>query len=284
MMSIISSIKNFVCSSLSCCSTTQAINKFGYIPDLPDKRDFYFKQLMSELKLDSKLPDSVDLRPQMPPVLDQGNLGSCTANGSANAHFYDQIKQSGTGWCPSRLFIYYNERVIEGTVNSDSGATIRDAVKSMAKWGVCKEKQWPYINIEKKFRKKPQQFCYINALQFKALKYFRVNQNRTEMQTALAAGFPIIIGFSVYESFESDAVASTGIVPMPGPDEQLLGGHCVLIVGFDNAKQQYICMNSWGTSWGANGFFFIPYQYLEDPDLASDFWVLQLVKEKKQTA
>lgn len=250
---------------------SKPVKKYKWIRDLPDHRDFEFVP-----KTVGKLPTSVDLRPFCPPVLDQSDLGSCTANSIANAYYFDELKQKEvSAFALSRLFIYYNERVLEGTANSDSGAQIRDGFKSIASQGVVSEKSWPYIIS--KFKTKPSKKLYTEDLKNKALVYQSVSQNLTSMKSCLNDGYPFVFGFSVYSSFESDSVASTGIVPMPGKNESLLGGHAVLAVGYDDSKQVFIVQNSWGTSWGMKGFFTIPYAYLTNPKLASDFWTVRKV-------
>lgn len=219
------------------------------------------------------------MRPQNPPVYDQGQLGSCTANAIAAAIEFDQMKQhlgSPHPFTPSRLFIYYNERVIEHSVNSDSGAQIRDGVKSVSKQGDCPETEWPYDAT--KFTQKPPATCYRDALKYKAVSYARVTQTLTQLKGCLAAGFPIVLGFTVYDSFMSDAVAQSGVVPMPNlSTEKVQGGHAVVAVGYDDAQQRFIMRNSWGTGWGLQGYFTMPYAYLIDAQLASDFWQITLV-------
>lgn len=215
--------------------------RYGWIPDLPDQRDYIYAAPAPVLAV---LPKKVDLRPHCPPVLDQGILGSCTAHAIANAHRFDQIKQKATRvLIPSRLFIYYNERTMEGSIDSDSGAQIRDGIKSIAKQGVCPESQWPYDIA--KFARKPPARAYRDALQHQALSYQRVMQTLPQMKGCLAAGYPFVFGFSVYQSFEAELVAKTGKVPMPKSEERSLGGHAVLAVGYDDAKQAMIVMNSW---------------------------------------
>jgi C1A family cysteine protease len=230
----------------------------------------------------SELPAKVDLRPQCPPVYDQGQLGSCTANAIGAAHAFAQMRHYKRNFMPSRLFIYFNERVMERTVDTDSGAMIRDGMKSVAKVGVCTETSWPYdIN---KFRDKPGSKCYAEAEKNQAIVYRRVLQNLHQLQGALANGTPVVFGFSVYESFESPEVARTGDAPMPARKEQLLGGHAVLAVGYDDKSQRFIVRNSWGTGWGKQGYFTMPYAYVTNPQLAQDFWALDTVEEPSEPA
>jgi C1A family cysteine protease len=254
------------------------IQGYGWKPDLPDMRDYKFSSPVEA----SQLPPSVDLRPQMPKtVYDQGQLGSCTGNAIAGAVQFDRMRQKlqHAELIPSRLFIYYNERVIEHSVNEDSGAMIRDGIKSVAKLGVCYESgthSWPY-SIGK-FTAKPPPACYTEAQKSQAVQYSRVARTMNDMKGCLAAGFPFVIGFTVYESFESDAVASTGEVPMPQPNEQVLGGHAVLVCGYQDDKSHWIVRNSWGPGWGAGGYFYMPYDYLMNPDLSDDFWTVRLME------
>jgi len=225
----------------------------------------------------SALPAKVDLRAECPPVYDQGQLGSCTANAIGAAHAFAQLRQFKRDFMPSRLFIYFNERVMEHTVETDSGAMIRDGMKSVAKVGVCPEALWPYdIN---RFSDKPSDKCYTEAEKNQAIIYRRAIQNLHQLQGGLASGSPVVFGFSVYESFEGPDVARTGVVPMPRHDEKLLGGHAVLAVGYDDASQQFIVRNSWGTGWGQDGYFMMPYAYVTNPQLAQDFWTLETVEE-----
>jgi C1A family cysteine protease len=248
-------------------------NQYGWKPDLPDQRDHLYE---APFHLFRVLPSQVDLRPGCPPVYDQGALGSCTANAIAGALEFDQMKQGESVMVPSRLFIYYNERVMEGTVSSDSGAAIRDGIKSVNKQGACPETEWPYdITM---FDILPSSQAYQDALLHRSVHYSRVSRNIGQMKACLAAGFPFVFGFAVYESFESDEVASTGIVPLPAQDEQVLGGHAVLAVGYDDAQQRFLVRNSWGDSWGMQGYCTMPYDYLLNNGLSSDFWTIKTVK------
>jgi C1A family cysteine protease len=249
------------------------IVRYGWIPDLPDRRDQLY---VAPPELSQILPPMVDLRPNCPPVYDQGQLGSCTANAIAGAVEFDLLKEKQQGiFIPSRLFLYYNERVIEGTVNSDSGAQLRDGIKSVATQGDCPESLWPYDIA--KFAIKPPTNCYAQALKFKAVQYQRVLQDANQMKGCLASGFPFVLGFTVYESFESQQVSTTGHAPMPAPSEKVIGGHAVVAVGYDDSNQWFILRNSWGSTWGLQGYFTLPYTYLLDQNLASDFWTIRLV-------
>jgi len=261
---------------------------YGWRPDLPDARDHLFLPPESA----TGLAESHDLRPKAAPVVDQGQLGSCTANAIAAAHMFDQIKLGNTPvFQPSRLFIYYNERVMEGTVSEDAGAFIRDGIKSINKQGVCPETNWPY-NINK-FTNKPTTTAYALAKKHCAVSYSRIRRNLTSMKHCLMDGYPFVLGFTVYESFESSQMSDNGRMPMPAQSESVLGGHAVLCVGYINngsavGKElmmpdgegggHFIVQNSWGTDWGDKGFFYMPYGYLLNEDLSDDFWVVKAVR------
>lgn len=246
------------------------VQRYGWKPQLPDHRD-----LMWVIPKDVVLPPSVDLRPGCPPVYDQGELGSCTANAIAAAYEYEMKLQGLPDFMPSRLFLYYNERVIEGDVDQDNGAQIRDGIKTLAKQGICEELHWPY-DIEK-FADRPADTCYQEALENKALVYQGLARSPRMLKACLAANRPFVFGLSVYESFESEAVAKTGVVPLPQPGESCVGGHAVLCVGYDDAKDAFLVRNSWGPGWGEQGYFWLPYEYVIGKGLASDFWTLKKV-------
>jgi C1A family cysteine protease len=253
---------------------------YGWKPDLPDARDHNYKMVKPRAAL-----RNVDFRKThiMPAVFDQGNLGSCTGNGISFALTFLALnhvtqKKPRIEMPFSRLFIYYNERVIEGTVNEDSGAYIRDGIKSVNKVGCCSEKTWPYA--VSKFTKKPPSPAFKSALNYQALEYQRIdNTNKNEIVDALTQGFPVVHGFTVYDSFESLSVEKTGIVPMPDLNrEEVLGGHCTVIVGYYLESDRFACANSWGTGWGQSGYYTIPAAYLTNPNLADDFWTIRLLK------
>lgn len=232
----------------------------------------------------SVLPSSVDLRANCPPVYDQFDLGSCTANAIAGAFEFDILRQKLTDFVPSRLFIYYNERMDDGDVSADAGSSISESIKAVENYGVCPETEWPY-NISQ-FAVKPPTQCYTDGQKNKGLIYAKVANEiiPSVMKLCLSEGNPFVFGFTVYESFESDAVAQTGIVPMPATDatgkitESVVGGHAVMCVGYDDSKKMFLCRNSWGSSWGLAGYFWIPYEYLTNQYLAADFWTLKTVQ------
>jgi C1A family cysteine protease len=257
------------------------VRGYGWRPQLPDVRDTLYAA-----KLTGPLPSECDLRPSMPPVYDQGQLGSCTGNAIAGAMEYERDRQGLSDFVPSRLFVYYNERALEGTVSSDSGAVIRDGIKVVNSDGVCPETMWPYdIGM---FSVKPPKRCYVAATTDKAVQYEAI-QTLGDLKDAIASNLSVVFGFTVYQSFESPAVAQSGVLPMPTPHEATVGGHAVVAVGYNDSKNQVIVRNSWGASWGDQGYFYMPYQYMtgskassdsspiNGAHLASDFWAIQLV-------
>jgi len=264
--------------------TPRNTSHYGWVPDLPDARDHLFSAPRLAI---ANPPPKTDLRAGLPAVYDQGQIGSCTANAIAGAVEFDLLKQQLADFMPSRLFIYYNERAMEGSIGSDSGAMIRDGVKSIAKQGVCPETEWPYdatpADDDGSFpagaaaSTKPPNAVYQDALKTRATSYQRLVQTLDQLKGCLAAGYPFVFGFSVYESFESKEVADTGDAPMPSPDEKLLGGHAVLAVGYDDSTQRFLVRNSWGAGWGKEGYFTLPYAYLTTHGLASDFWTVRIM-------
>ena len=248
------------------------VHKYGWKKDPADHRDHV---MMFPFHAD--LPAKADLRDKMPPVYDQNTLGSCVANSIGGAHHYNQLKQNDVDpFIPSRLFIYFNAREMEGTINEDAGAFIRDGMKAVAVQGVCPEPMWPYV--EDQFATKPGKECYVEAEKHQALRYARVRQDLHDLKQCLVDGYPIAFGFKVYSSMENAEVARTGMVPMPGHGDEEQGGHAVLIVGYDDAMQRFIVRNSWGAEWGDKGYFYLPYAYVTDSGLSSDFWTIRFIE------
>ena len=248
-------------------------SRYGWIPDVPDQRDMLYGAVRP---VPSTLPPHIDLRPTCSSVEDQGNLGSCTGNALAGAVEFLERKDNVRFIDASRLFIYYNERALEGTIKSDAGAMIRDGIKTLKNQGVCSERTWPYIIS--KFSVKPGAACYKEALKRQITSYHRI-LTLDEMRACLAEGFPFVFGFTVYESFESQEVAHSGVVQMPQPNERSLGGHAVLAVGYDDVQKRFIVRNSWGTGWGQKGYFTLPYEYLANRNLADDLWTIRRGEE-----
>lgn len=250
------------------------IQHYGWRPDTPDLRDRAAK-VVAPLRI-SALPPSVDLSAHaaMPPVYDQGQLGSCTANAIGGAFEYELRRQQLADFVPSRLAIYYGERVIERTVKSDAGAEIRDGMKVISKQGAGPETLWPYVIS--RFTRAPSAAYLAAAKKHLCLSYERVEQTEVGIKRALAGGYPIVFGISVYDSFESDAVAKTGRVPMPKTSEKLLGGHAILMTGYVTSRVRF--RNSWGKSWGLGGYATLPLDYVLSTDLSSDFWIVKIVE------
>jgi C1A family cysteine protease len=237
---------------------------FGWIPDKKDSRDFIYRSPIA-----IALPKRVNLESDLPPVYDQGDLGSCVLNaGAANIYFVHK-KNCMPIFNPSRLFMYYDVRELEGAIYEDSGCSIRDAIKCVAKDGVCDEEEWPY-NISR-FTEKPTTHCYTDALLHRIVSYHRISTILNDMKSCLAEGYPFIMGVTIYENFPMET--STGIIPMPSG--QSIGGHAMLVVGYDDDMGRFIIRNSWGEKWGDKGYGYIPYEYLTNPMLGGDYWTIR---------
>lgn len=245
--------------------------KYGWRKQKPDFRDHEFHQYYLSKQ---SLPTHVDLRANCPDVYDQGDLGSCTANSLAGMIEFLLKKEKKEAFTPSRLFIYYNERLLEHTVNQDSGADLRDGMKVLAKQGSPHESLWWYD--VSKFKEKPNKAVYDDGLKHLISNYMALT-SVSQIKQCLADGYPAVFGFTVYSSFESKEVAKTGIVPMPSRREQDVGGHAVMLVGYDDHRQVYIVRNSWSAAWGDHGYCYMPYAYVNNSNLAGDFWTTRFV-------
>lgn len=235
---------------------------FGWQPDLPDQRDRHYAQALK-----GELPAIVDLRGGCPPVYNQGALGSCTAQAVVGLCQFSELEEKRKLGTPSRLFVYYNTRVIQGSVNQDSGASIRNAIKSVVDKGFCRETLWKH-DI-RRFKTKPTDEAYQAAESFKVKAYQRVKQTEVALKEAVANFNPVVFGFSVYENFKD--TGKDGKVPMP--KGKVTGGHAVLIVGYDDNKKHFIVRNSWG-DWGDGGYCYMPYAFVTAANIASDFWTI----------
>ncbi|OLQ08590.1 putative peptidase C1-like protein [Symbiodinium microadriaticum] len=294
--------KNSLVSSLP----TRSIQKFGWKPEL-----WLIKKKAEGQK------EIVDLRPMNGgfPIFNQGHLGSCTANALAAAfhftlHKMEAIEMGGStstrakdalsmvsmrfataqefkdfaDFTPSRLFIYYNERLVEGSVNQDAGAMIRDGIKTMSKVGVCPESVWKYDDGPTFFKQEPNQQAYDIAQKCRVMGYARVAQDLSQFKMCIKSGYPFVFGFAVLSSFQTAEVARTGKMVMPQATDQQLGGHAVCAVGYDDFQQCFIVRNSWGEGWGDKGYFYMPYEYICHPSLASDFWAINWVEGFKNAS
>lgn len=241
---------------------------YGCRPDKIDRRDHVMRPMAV------RIPAAVDARPHCPPVMDQSSLGSCTGHGITGAFRYERMMKGLRDIPLSRLQLYFDERKIEGTIASDAGAEIRDGIKCVKNIGVAHESLWPY-KISK-FKTRPTAAVYADALKIKATGYERVAVSATALRQAIAMGHTPVIGVMLYESFESDAVTKNGIVPMPAAHEQIVGGHCLYVVGYGQHRGYFTVRNSWATDWGDKGDCYFPMEYLGDPDLGSDYWIVKL--------
>jgi len=270
--------------------------KFGWRPDMPDHRDqtVTFNKVEAPSHIKKKVEGAkelIDLRPMNGgfPIFDQGHLGSCTANALAAAFHFTLHKMTVENhkdfadFTPSRLFIYYNERLVEGSVNQDAGAMIRDGIKTMSKVGVCPESVWKYDDQHDFFKQQPSDKAYELAQKCKVVGYARVAQDLSQFKMCIKNGYPFVFGFAVLTSFQTAEVARTGKMVMPQPTDQQLGGHAVTAVGYDDFKQCFIVRNSWGEGWGDKGYFYMPYEYICHPSLAHDFWAINWVEGFKNT-
>jgi C1A family cysteine protease len=244
--------------------------KWGWKKDPDDSRDIPFKAVRLGL---------VNIAPVVylikPPVKDQGDFGSCVFNGIIEE--MESVMISNDTIPPvvlSRMFAYWNYRNQYDNINNDSGAFPRDALKVIAKDGICLEEHWQYI--DKNFTAKPPEECWEEAKKYKIESYHTLN-SLDDMMENVAEGWPFGCGINIYKSFTSKEVAKTGIVPMPSPGEEWLGGHYVFFWGYDRHKQVFHGQNSWGKGWGKDGSFTIPFDYLTNNSFCDDRWTVRTI-------
>ena len=245
--------------------------KFGCNPQSEDKRDLLYVKVSAPIEF-----GPIDLRSQCPPIRNQGNLGACSAFGSTTLFDFVRKKNKLQNWLPSPLFTYYSTRKLTGQEANDSGACVRDALKSTVKDGVAMERVWPYKVA--KFAENPPQEVWDDAEKHQTLKYLSININdKNSFLSCLNEGYPFIFGIRLYSSFSSATVFFTGRVPIPNTQtEQLLGGHCMMAVGYEkteDGKELLIVQNSWGENWGQRGFCYIPMEYFMSEGF--DLWTIR---------
>lgn len=224
---------------------------------------------------------STSLRDDWPKIYNQGNIGSCTANAFCSCFKY---LCENKNFEPSRLYVYYKERVLENPYGpiTDVGAIVTDAYNWVAQNGVCSELYWPYD--ESKVNEAPPALCDDAAKGHTVGSLFQIKMDADLHNTlawCLVQKKPIMLAFGVYKSFSN--VGKDGVVPIPNPNryndpddtmDPFYGGHEVVIIGFDNDKKLYTVANSWGEDWGDSGFFYLPYAFIDIPDLIYDFSVI----------
>lgn len=261
---------------------TRTIQRYGWRPDLPDPRDRSYN-LEEPISKANQLPAKFSLRDKMPKVFDQGQLGSCTANGIVGVLMAQGMKQGEAELMLSRLYVYYHERAIEGTVDSDSGAQIRDGIKVVATLGAPPESVWPYDIA--KFTDDPPVKADVEAKKHEAIEYHRVDPRSAgaPLRSALFAGNPIVKGFAVPERFEDpDWNPKTEALGLPRPYEGFIGGHCTVTIGWDFTCTRFPVpvfeeRNSWNARWGDEGHYWADARWLWSRELSSDFWVVRRV-------
>lgn len=257
----------------------RTIKRYGWKRDLPDHRDLAYKAVH---RTAIQHPPKANLKDHLGQdfVFDQGDLGSCTANSTMYAWQFERGAPGDGSPYWSRMFTYIESLIAEGTYPEDAGAEIRDVIKVLSIKGVPPEKDFPYD--VKKFPSKPARSAIVDGKKDLIPVYSRLHDH-DDFLDCLASGHPFVLGFTVFESFESETVTKTGVVPMPQPHEQTVGGHAVCCIGYDmnfnnTGKLYYLVQNSWGADWGdpANkGCFWLPAEFLEDNKYASDFWTIR---------
>jgi C1A family cysteine protease len=223
-----------------------------------------------------RLPPAVDLRRHCPPIYDQLHLNSCSANALAAALRFDEIKEGHVrNPPPSRLFIYFNERLVAGVADQNTPVSLRDGYRTIAKFGACAERMWPYD--VRRFKRKPPPSCYEAARRCVAIEYYRIRRTVSDLRACLAQRYPFVFAIAVHRSMLSRAVRRTGVLPVPTRRDAFVGGHAVLAVGYQASTRRFIFRNSWGRCWGDRGYGYMPFEFIASAALTWDFWTMRRV-------
>lgn len=263
--------------------------KYGYVADPKHAealaKDKHYASRIHAVGVE-ELPKCSNNISTAPAVVNQYSLGSCVGNATGAALKHAQIIQKLPDvFFPSRLFIYYNARMTEGTTSEDNGCCIRNAMKVVAHLGAPPEELWPY-DLDK-WDKCPAKGAYWEARKHLAVDYYRVNWSELdEIKQCLAGGHGIVFGFQVPEHFESKEVERSGVLHMPGKNEKFRGGHAVYCLDYHDEAifpswskpGGVLVQNSWGEEWGVGGRFWMPYDYITSPTLSDDFWTIRTVE------
>lgn len=256
--------------------TSEAKHGTGLQADLPDKRDLKFSKIKNRILKTRgvmELPKSIDLRRIMSPIRNQGSLGSCTGftvgTGLVESLMIEHLRDPLVQVSP--LFLYYCTRSINRATNKDTGATLRDTMKTVAKYGICPESSWPYdISV---FQKKPPREAYKAAQDFKINRYYRVKDLK-DLKVSIACQNPVVLGMHLFSSFESRETVKSGVAPFPDfENEDYLGGHAMMACGWDDRKGCVLLRNSWGRGYGEGGYVWVPYECFDNKlGLVVDMW------------
>ncbi len=241
----------------------------NYVFATEDPRDQKFKALFGYPD-PSKLPKAFELQ-DWGEVFDQFDLGACVGWGVYYALRW-VLKKRGIKLEPSVLFDYFLGRKLAGyPTNEDTGMTVRDGYKAVAHYGICTASTWPYdVN---KFSTEPPETAFTEAKKYPTFRYLSLDSDINYLKKCLVDGYPITFGAALFASFMTSQTARSGNIPVPNvKTESRAGGHCMTIVGYDDAKKAFKVCNQWGTSWGQKGFCWFPYDYMLNKSLCSDFW------------
>tara|TARA_B110000208_G_C11799546_1_gene441260 strand:- start:2051 stop:2863 length:813 start_codon:yes stop_codon:yes gene_type:complete len=243
---------------------------YGWIPDHPNYNDNTYDAPIKNLLINRK----IDLRLNCPGICNRKNIGSSVAHAICYVYEYNIIKHDMNNiFIPSKLFLYFNQRLLKHTQEFDCGSSIRDGLSILDKIGICSEVVYPYdISL---IYDKPSDEIYEEASHNKGIEYYKIKPIITNIKTLLQDSIPIIFGFGIYSSFENQVSDNGFTIKIPQENEKFIGGSCGVCVGFNDEKQAFIIMNSKGVEWGDKGYFYMPYLYLTNNNLCSNFWIIK---------